>query len=78
MTSVSSLESAPLSREGPSAKAAQTSARLVRLLDPGGWMLASKGSLVGDTENELATTAREIKRDVTERLPSLAGDPGTT
>ena len=45
MTRVSSLSRAPVSRDSPWASAAQTRARLVMLLDPGGRILARSGPL---------------------------------
>ena len=43
MTRVSSLSKAPVSSDSPRASAAQTNARFVMLLEPGGRTLACKG-----------------------------------
>jgi hypothetical protein len=47
MTRVSSLWSAPVKRESPSAKAAHTNARFVMLFEPGGRTVASTGPAAG-------------------------------
>ena len=49
MASLSSAVSAPIRREGPSARAAHSRARLVMLLDPGTRTVASTGCASGST-----------------------------
>ncbi|CAB4734869.1 unannotated protein [freshwater metagenome] len=52
MASVSSANNAPVSVEVPLASAAQISARLVMLLEPGGLNSTSKGCVSGCTSTE--------------------------
>ena len=50
---MSSAKSTFVSSLAPSASAASTSARLVRLLDPGGVIVAANGRAIGSMEIEL-------------------------
>jgi len=58
ITRVSSLARAPVKSDGPSARAAQTIARLVMLFEPGGRILARSGPL-GRISRELVIVAPE-------------------
>src|SRR3954464_13268427 len=56
MTWVSSAKRTLERVQGPSARAARTNARLVRLLEPGGVILARKGAVKGGMERSVMET----------------------